>query len=415
MLIRMDAVVITGWGGLWGGIPGCGGPVGGYDPPRSMILFFPRETDPAEPRVALTPESAAKLVKLGAKVQVEAGLGSPLGWDDAHYAAAGATVVAERAHGLAAADAVLRVRKPPESEWALMRRGVLHVSYLDPFRETELVTGLAAAGVDAVSMEMMPRTTIAQKMDALSSQASLAGYVAVILAAERLHKIFPMMMTPAGTIPPAQVFIIGVGVAGLQAIATARRLGARVTAFDTRPVVEEQVQSLGAKFLKVDLGETGQTQQGYARELTSEQLDKQRAAMAKVCSRSDIVITTAQVFGRPAPRLLTREMISGMAHGSVVVDMAVETGGNVEGSVAGSEVIHGGVRILGLTNLPGRVAVHASQMYANNLAFFIEHFWDREAKKVRVDPADETLAGCLVTHGGSVVHPLVKKMREPKS
>ena len=259
-------------------------------------------------------------------------------------------------------------------------------------------------------MEMIPRTTIAQKMDALSSQANLAGYVAVILAAERIHKILPMMMTPAGTIPPSRVFIVGAGVAGLQAIATAKRLGARVEAFDTRPVVEEQVASLGAKFIKIDLGETGQTQDGYAKALTEEQLAKQREGMAKICAQSDIVITTAQVFGKKAPRIITAEMLSRMKPGSVVVDLAVESGGNVEGSRPGEEIDFNGVRILGLRNLPGRVSVAASQMYAQNLVNFIETFLDAQDNTFKLDLSHDILKSCVITHAGQVIHELIKTL-----
>jgi NAD(P) transhydrogenase subunit alpha len=253
-------------------------------------------------------------------------------------------------------------------------------------------------------MELIPRSTIAQKMDALSSQANLGGYVAVLLGANRLNRIFPMMSTPSGTIAPAKVFIIGAGVAGLQAIATARRLGAIVQAFDTRPVVEEQVKSLGAKFVKVDLGELGQTAQGYARELTPEQLEKQRAVMAERCAQADLVITTAQVFGRTAPRILTTAMVEGMKPGSVVVDMAVESGGNVECSRVGEEVTVNGVHVLGHPNLPGRVPRVASEMYANNLVNFITHFWDPGTKTLKLDTTDDIVKHCLVTRDGSVVH-----------
>jgi H+-translocating NAD(P) transhydrogenase subunit alpha len=304
----------------------------------------------------------------------------------------------------------LRLRKPPAEEVELLRPGSLHVSYLDPFNERELVRALAARGVSAVSVEMIPRTTLAQKMDALSSQANLAGYVSVLLAASRLDRIFPMMMTPAGTISPARVFVVGVGVAGLQAIATARRLGARVEAFDTRPVVEEQVKSLGAKFVKIDVGETGETAGGYARALTEEQLQRQREGMAKVCAQSDVVITTAQVFGRKAPVIITTEMVRGMKPGSVVVDTAVETGGNVECSRLGEEVDVGGVRVLGHANLAGRVPVHASQMYSNNLGSFVEHFWDKEAKTFKMNLDDEILKGSLVTHAGAVVNETIRRL-----
>jgi NAD(P) transhydrogenase subunit alpha len=241
-------------------------------------------------------------------------------------------------------------------------------------------------------------------MDAISSQANLAGYYSVILAAERLNRILPMMMTPAGTISPARVFVIGVGVAGLQAIATARRLGARVEAFDTRPVVEEQVRSLGAKFVKIDLGETGQTEQGYARELTPEQIEMQRKGMAKVCAQSDIVVTTAKLFGRPAPTLVTGAMVAGMKRGSVIVDLAAETGGNVEGSESGREIVtDNGVRIVGIARLEACLPCHATQVYAANLANFVEHFWDAESKSFAYRLDDEILKGCLLTHKGQIL------------
>jgi NAD(P) transhydrogenase subunit alpha len=254
---------------------------------------------------------------------------------------------------------------------------------------------------------MLPRTTLAQKMDVLSSQANLAGYAAVLAGANALRVILPMMMTPAGTIHPARVFVIGVGVAGLQAIATAKRLGARVEAFDTRPVVEEQVRSLGAKSVKIDLGgESGQTAQGYAKELTPEQLQRQRAGMAKVCAQADLVITTAKLFGRRAPVVVTADMVAGMRAGSVIVDLAAEAGGNVEGTRPGEDVTTAnGVTIIGRACLEGRVAQHASQVYATNVANFVEHFWDAEKKTLRVDPADEIQKACLLTHDGAIVHP----------
>ncbi len=369
-----------------------------------MLIFVPKERDPAELRVAISPDTAAKLVALGANVMIESGMGRSALHDDRAYETAGATVTADRAGSLAAADMVLRLRKPPLDEIPKLKRGCVHISFLDPFNERELVEGLASAGVSAISMEMIPRTTKAQKMDALSSQASLAGYVAVLIAAERLPRILPMMMTPAGTISPSRVFVIGAGVAGLQAIATAKRLGARVEAFDTRPVVEEQVRSLGAKFVKVNLGETGQTKDGYAKELTPEQQAKQRDAMAAVCAQSDIVITTAQLFGRRAPIIVTKEMIARMKPGSVIVDLAVETGGNVEGAVAGEEVDVNGVKIVGVANLPGRVAVHASQMYSSNLGGLIEEFWNKESKLFALNREDEIIRGCLITHDGAVVN-----------
>ncbi len=249
-------------------------------------------------------------------------------------------------------------------------------------------------------------------MDALSSQANLAGYVMVIQAAQQLDRILPMMMTPAGTLSPAKVFVIGAGVAGLQAIATAKRLGARVEAFDTRPVVAEQVQSLGAKFVEIDLGETGQTKDGYAQELTSEQLEMQRQGMKQVISESDIVITTAQVFGRPAPRIVTADMVEAMKPGGVIVDMAVDSGGNVEGSKADETVEIGGVSILGLSNLPAQVSKDASQMYSSNLLNLITEYWNEEEKVLNLDLDDDILQGCVITHGGAIVNETIKNLRE---
>ncbi|HYC70302.1 MAG TPA: NAD(P) transhydrogenase subunit alpha [Opitutaceae bacterium] len=371
-----------------------------------MHCYVPAETTPGETRAALTPASAAVLTKLGLKVHAQSGLGRPAHYPDEAYRDAGVALVDDPGGALAAADLVLRVRKPALPEVARMKRGAWHLSFLDPFNERELLGAFAAAGVSAVSLEMIPRTTLAQKMDALSSQASLAGYAAVIEAAQRLQMALPMMMTPAGTILPARVFVIGAGVAGLQAIATAKRLGARVEAFDTRPVVEEQVRSLGAKFVKIDLGQTGQTAGGYAQALTPEQVARQQAGMAKIIAQSDIVITTAKVFGRRAPVLVTQAMVAGMRPGSVVVDLAVESGGNVEGSRAGEDVVSANrVTIVGHPCLEGTVAHHATQVLAANYAAWLTHFWDDKARALRADLADEILKGCLITHGGVVVHP----------
>ena len=369
-----------------------------------MKLCVPKELHPGETRAPLVPDHAAKLVKLGAQVEVEAGVGAGCGHADAAYAAAGATINTDRKALLAAADVVLRLRKPPADEVALLKSGSIHVSYLDPFNERDLVQSLAAQGVSAISMELVPRSTRAQKMDALSSQANLAGYVAVILAAQHSTKIFPMMMTPAGTILPSRVFVIGAGVAGLQAIATAKRLGAKVDAYDTRPVVEEQIRSLGAKFVKIDVGETGQTKDGYAKALTEEQIKRQRDAMKKVCSESDVVITAAQVFGRRAPILMTADMVAAMKPGSVIVDLAIETGGNVEGAAFDQVIERNGVKIVGLANLPGRVPVHASQVYSANLVGLCEEFWDKQTKQLTLKLDDEIIKGCLVTHGGKIVN-----------
>ena len=369
---------------------------------KSLFAAKPASTD--ETRSPVTPDSVRKLTALGLEVTVEKEIGLRAGYTDDAFREAGAAL-ADGPADAAKADIVLRVHKPSTAEIAAMREGALHLSFLDPFNEKELIRELAEAGISAVSLEMIPRSTLAQKMDALSSQANLAGYFAVIKAAEVMGKILPMMMTPSGTIPPARVFVIGAGVAGLQAIATAKRLGAQVEAFDTRPVVEEQVKSLGARFLKIDLGETGQTDQGYAKELTPEQIEKQKEGMAKAAAGADVVITTAKLFGRPAPRIVDKRMLDGMHRGSVVVDLAVETGGNVEGSklneIAETE---NGVRIIGLPNLEGYVAHDSSLMLAANFANLIEHFWDDEAKSLQLDPEHEIFKGCLITHGGAIVH-----------
>ena len=374
-----------------------------------MQIFIPKENHPGEQRIPLVPAGVERLVKAGATVQIESGLGVSIGLADEAFTQAGATVAAKRASGLQEADLVLCLRKPPLADVAHLKSGAILIGHLEPFHAHDLLQALAAQGVNAISMEMIPRSTIAQKMDALSSQANLGGYVAVILAAARAPKILPMMMTPSGTISPSRVLVIGAGVAGLQAIATAKRLGARVEAFDTRPVVEEQVKSLGAKFIKVDLGETGQTKDGYAKELTEEQLALQREAMAKACAQADIVITTAQVFGRKAPVIVTREIVERMRPGSVIVDMAVETGGNVEGSKLDEEVDVHGVTVLGFGNLPGRVPEHASLMYSNNLTNLIEHFWDKESKSFPLQRDDEIIAGCLMTCDGEIVNPTLRK------
>ena len=380
-----------------------------------MRLVIPKESLSGERRTSATPETVKKMIRLGAEVAIESGAGAAVGFSDDVYAELGAEIVSDRAALLSSADMVLRLRKPELDEVAMLKAGCIHVSYLDPFNERELITALAKQGVTAVSMEMIPRSTRSQKMDALSSQANLAGYVAVMLAAARLPRIFPMLMTPAGTLKPAKVFIIGAGVAGLQAIATAKRLGARVTAFDTRPVVAEQVESLGGKFLEIDLGETGQTADGYARELTPEQVEMQRQAQKAVIAESDVVITTAQVFGRKPPVLVTKDMVEGMAPGSVIVDMAAETGGNVEGSVPDETVTVNGVTIVGTANLANEAARDASQMYASNLFNLVEDTWDTEAKEFVLDMENDILPGCVITHGGEVVHPTIKNLMEGDS
>jgi NAD(P) transhydrogenase subunit alpha len=379
-----------------------------------MNIAVPKEIYAGETRVPLIPEHIARLAKKGAQISVEAGIGQALNISDDDYQKAGASLVADREKLFQTADMVLRLRKPSLEEVALLNAETIYVSLMDPFNERELIDAFMKQGVSAISMEMIPRITRAQKMDVLSSQSNLAGYVAVIIAAERLGKIFPMMMTPAGTIAPARVFVIGVGIAGLQAIATAKRLGARVDAFDTRPVVEEQVKSLGARFVKIDLGETGQTKDGYAKALTAEQLKKQREEMAKLCAASDVVITAAQVFGKKAPQIITEDMIQGMSKGSVIVDLAVETGGNVAGSQPNQEVTVNGVRIIGLVNLPGEVAVNASQMFSSNLHALVDEFWNEEEKRFSLDFEDEIIQGCLITHQGEIVNEMIRKHYQEK-
>ena len=377
-----------------------------------MQLVIPRETQSGEDRVSATPETVKKLVRLGAEVVIESGAGTGAGISDADYEAAGASIGSDRSALLGSADMVLRLRKPEIEEISQLKGGCIHVSYLDPFNEKELIKAFASHSVTAVSMEMIPRSTRSQKMDALSSQANLAGYMAVMLAANNMPSIMPMMMTPAGTLKPAKVFIIGAGVAGLQAIATAKRLGARVTAFDTRPVVAEQVESLGGKFLEIDLGDTGQTADGYAKELTPEQVEMQRQAQKAVIADSDVVITTAQVFGRKPPVLVTADMVEGMSPGSVIVDMAAETGGNVEGSVPDEVVDVNGVTIVGTANLANLAPRDATQMYASNMFNLVEDTWDEEGKQFVLDLENDILPGCVITHGGAVVHPTIKNIIE---
>ena len=375
-----------------------------------MQIGVPKETWPGEVRAAIVPANAGKLIKQGFTVAVQSGCGNASGYADSDYAEAGASVIENRGELLAGSDIVMAVRKPAAQDVGALKQGAFYISFLDPFNEKLLVESLAAQGATSISMEMVPRSTRAQKMDALSSQANLAGYVTVIQASYHLPKIMPMMMTPSGTIPPARVFVIGAGVAGLQAIATAKRLGARVEAFDTRPVVAEQVQSLGAKFVEIDLGDTGQTDQGYAKELTPEQVEMQREGQKAIISQSDVVITTAQLFGRPAPQIVGRDMVESMKPGSVIIDMAVETGGNVEGSVMNEVVEIHGVKVVGQGNLPGEVARNASDMYSNNLVNLLLEFWDPESKALNLDPEDEIIEACVITRDGAVVNETIKNI-----
>ncbi len=367
-----------------------------------------KETLAAETRVALIPDDIKKLSGMGFEFTVVSGAGLKSGIKDSDYEKVGAKIIASEQEGLKDAEIVVRILKPESAKG--MSEGALHVSYLDPFNEKDLLKEFASEKIQAVSLEMIPRTTLAQKMDVQSSQTSLAGYVAVLNAAARLPKILPMMVTPAGTINPARCFIIGVGVAGLQAIATAKRLGARVDAFDTRPVVEEQVKSLGGNFVKIDLGEMGQTSQGYAKELTPEQIAKQQEAQAKVCEKSNIIITTAKVFGRKAPVLIKKDVIERMQPGTVIVDMAVSTGGNVEGSDPTKEVItDNGVIILPGDELERQVPWDASKMLSGNISAFLTHFYNKESKEFEVNLSDEIMKGCLLTKDGAIIHERFKE------
>ena len=372
-----------------------------------MKIFFPKESG-SEKRISLTPDLLKKYIDSGLKISVENNMGDHLGFTDSNFKEHGAEIV-DREIGLKEGNIICSVNKLSKDDLINVEENSLVVSFLDPFNDQDLVENLKEKKISSISMELIPRTTRAQKMDALSSQANLGGYAAVLIASNILAKSFPMMMTAAGTISPSKVFVVGVGVAGLQAIATAKRLGAKVEAFDTRPVVEEQVKSLGARFVKIDIGETEETSQGYAKELSAEQIDMQRAGMKKVCSSSDVIITTAQVFGRKAPMIITAEMIEDMKPGSVIVDMAVGTGGNVEGSIPNENLDLNGITIVGNTNLPGEVAMHASQVYSANIFNLIDEFWDKKNSILEITIEDEILSGCLVTHKGEFVNSIVKE------
>lgn len=362
--------------------------------------------DPFDSRVSLVPDSVKKLLKLdGVEVIVEKGISKV--FSDKEYIDAGASIKS-RSDALKNADIVLCVSKLNKEDLDKLKPNTLSISFLDLFTDKEYLKDLETGKISAISLEMIPRTTLAQKMDAVSSQASLAGYVAVIVGSEQMNKIFPMMMTPAGTIKPAKVFIIGAGVAGLQAIATAKRLGANVTAFDTRPVVKEQVESLGGRFLEIDLGEMGETEDGYAKALTKEQLEIQQKEMAKVIQDSDLVITTAKLFGRKAPIIIKKEVVKGMKPGSVIVDLAASTGGNVEGTSLDEIIEVNGIKIVGDKSLPNRVAKDASIMLSSNMTNIISHFFDKENKTFDYRD-DEILNGCLVTKDGVLVN---KKLKE---
>src|SRR5215204_141174 len=372
-----------------------------------MRIAVLSETDPIETRVAATPETIKKYKALGADVTVQAGAGAKAGVPDAEYEAAGATIAAGAAEAARDADVVLKVRRPGAGELGGLKRGAIVVAIMDPYGNEAAIRALAEAGVAAFAMELMPRITRAQVMDVLSSQANLAGYRAVLDAAAEYGRAFPMMMTAAGTVPAARVFIMGVGVAGLQAIATARRLGAIVTATDVRPAVKEQVESLGGKFLAVEDEEfkNAQTAGGYAKEMSKEYQAKQAALVASHIAKQDIVITTALIPGRPAPRLVSADMVQSMKPGSVLVDLAVERGGNVEGAQAGSVAEVNGVKIIGYTNVAGRLAASASGLYAKNLYNLLEILVDKAGKTLAVKWDDEIVKAIALTRDGAVVHP----------
>ncbi|HEX7882518.1 MAG TPA: Re/Si-specific NAD(P)(+) transhydrogenase subunit alpha [Afipia sp.] len=369
-----------------------------------MKIAIAKEIDAAEPRVAATPDTVKKFKALGIDVAIEPGAGIKSGLLDADYEAAGATV---SANAVKDADIVIKVKRPEASEAAAYKKGALVIAIMDPYGNEAALKALADAGVSAFAMELMPRITRAQVMDVLSSQANLAGYRAVIESAEAFGRAFPMMMTAAGTVPAAKVFVMGVGVAGLQAIATARRLGAVVTATDVRPATKEQVESLGAKFLAVEDEEfkNAQTAGGYAKEMSKEYQAKQAALTAEHIKKQDIVITTALIPGRPAPKLITADMVASMKPGSVLVDLAVERGGNVEGAKANEVADVGGVKIVGYTNLAGKVAASASSLYARNLLSFIETLYDKAAKSLAVKWDDELVKATALTKDGAVIHP----------
>ena len=376
-----------------------------------MKVGVPRERADGERRVALVPESVKKLVAQGISVVVERGAGEGSFASDEQFEQAGATI--GNAGEALAADVVVKVTKPTADEIAKLRSGAMLITTLQPLTNHDLVRALVAAKVTSLSMDAIPRVTRAQSMDSLSSQSNIAGYKAVLNAAAALPKFFPMLTTAAGTVTPARVFVIGAGVAGLQAIATARRLGAVVEAFDTRPVVKEQVQSLGAKFIEIDLGQSGEGTGGYARELTPEEQQKQRELMAERVAAADVVITTALVPGRKAPVLITADVIGKMRPGSVIIDLAAEMGGNAELTKPGEVNVVNGVRVDGTLNLPSTVSAHASQLYSRNVASLLALVL--KDGTLSLDPGDEIIKGALITQNGEVVHAATKTAMAPRS
>ena len=372
-----------------------------------MKVATPKETAQDERRVALVPDTATKLIAAGLEISVEAGAGLNAFVPDEAYEGAGVKVIKGAATLLKDADVVLKVQAPSSEEVGLLRQGAVLISFLQPATQGDIVTALAKRGVTSFSLELVPRISRAQSMDALSSQASAAGYKAVLMAAGRLGKFFPMMMTAAGTVAPARVLVMGAGVAGLQAIATARRLGAVVSAYDVRPAVKDEVKSLGATFIELPL-EAQEGQGGYAKEQSEEFLRKQRELIGEHIAKSDVVITTAAIPGRRAPLLVTAGMVKGMRPGSIIVDLAAETGGNVELTKAGEDVDVGGVTIIGARNVPSTMPLHASQLYARNVANLLLHLVKDGA--IALDFADEITKGACVTHGGEIVNERAKQM-----
>jgi NAD(P) transhydrogenase subunit alpha len=369
-----------------------------------MKIAIAAETAPDEGRVAATPETIKKMKALGADLAVEPGAGVKSGIPDAEFEAAGATVATGAVSG---ADIVLKVQRPTEAELATYKKGALVIAIMDPYGQDAALKAMADAGIVAFAMELMPRISRAQVMDVLSSQANLAGYRAVIDGSAEYGRALPMMMTAAGTVPAARIFVMGAGVAGLQAIATARRLGAIVTATDVRPAAKEQVESLGAKFIAVEDEEFKQaeTAGGYAKEMSKEYQAKQAALVADHIKKQDIVITTALIPGRPAPKLISAEMVSSMKPGSVLVDLAVERGGNVEGAKAGQVAMVGDVKIVGHLNVPSRLAASSSALYAKNLYAFLETLISKETKQIAVNWDDDLVKATALTRDGAIVHP----------
>jgi NAD(P) transhydrogenase subunit alpha len=371
---------------------------------RPVSIGVPRETAPGERRVALVPDIVKRLVAQGHEVIVESGAGDAAYLLDDAYSAAGATIVQGPSAVYERAELITKVQKPSPDEVALFRRGQALIAFLQPMVNTDLVRQLRDRGVTSFSMDAIPRTSRAQYMDALSSMATVAGYKAVLLAADRLPRFMPLLTTAAGNMPPSKFLVIGAGVAGLQAIATARRLGAVVEAYDTRPAVKEQVQSLGARFIEINTGATDtQTAAGYAREATPEELAAQQAELARRSARSDAIITTAAVPGRPAPRLIAAETVEQMAPGSVIVDLAAETGGNCELTQPGKVIEHNGVTIIGTTNLPSTLPIHASQMYAKNIQNLLGVLLTKDGALV-LNMEDDIVAGTVITMDGQVLH-----------